>query len=120
MDEHGIAAALLPLVTAFCRVSICSILNPCTALADSELLGGRRGWQAEGLRASTAARLRADCPLGASQSRGSCSTTRKVGQAACTALWAQGSQDGLEHLREGCSEIGAALKCQLDLLVKLG
>lgn len=69
MDEHGIAAALLPLVTAFCRVSI---LTPCAALANSELLGGCRGWQAEGLRASLAARLRAYCPLGDSQSTGSC------------------------------------------------
>ncbi|NAW49824.1 hypothetical protein FGF92_24675, partial [Salmonella sp. gx-f5] len=28
MDEHGIAAALLPLVTAFCRVSTRSALMP--------------------------------------------------------------------------------------------
>lgn len=52
MDEHGIAAALLPLVTAFCRVSLCRVLPPCMALADSELLGGCRGCgtesQAEG------------------------------------------------------------------------
>lgn len=31
MDEHGIAAALLPLVTAFCRVSTCSALMPAVA-----------------------------------------------------------------------------------------
>lgn len=28
MDEHGIAAALLPLVTAFCRVSDRSVPSP--------------------------------------------------------------------------------------------
>lgn len=28
LDEHGIAAALLPLVTAFCRVSACSLGRP--------------------------------------------------------------------------------------------
>lgn len=28
MDEHGIAAALLPLVTAFCRVSILTPVQP--------------------------------------------------------------------------------------------
>lgn len=27
MDEHGVAAALLPLVTAFCRVSVMSVIT---------------------------------------------------------------------------------------------
>lgn len=115
MDEHGIAAALLPLVTAFCRVSICCILPPCTALADSELLGGCRGWQAEGLRASAAARLRADCPLGASQSTGPCpvASNRSQGWPG----WLRRSLGPrlprwLAHLREGrsnwgCSEVPA-------------
>lgn len=119
MDEHGIAAALLPLVTAFCRVSICRILTPCAAPAGSERLGGHRGWQAEGLRAHLAARLRARCPLGASQGRGSWSAAShgSRGQPA----WLHQSlgprlPGWLEDLREGCSETLAALKCQLDLL----
>lgn len=44
MDEHGIAAVLLPLVTAFCRVSICSVPLSGVALTASELLGGCRDW----------------------------------------------------------------------------
>lgn len=106
MDEHGIAAALLPLVTAFCRVSMWSVLTLCTALSILGLLGGRRGWQ-PGRGHIVPLVLGARGPAQ--------SLPARVVQALGPRL-----PRGLEDLQEECSDTGAALKHQLDEWVKLG
>lgn len=103
MDEHGIAAALLPLVTAFCRVSISSVPVSGVALTASELLGGCRDW--------VRGRLSPRCFLG-----------REILPSIfqpCTSL------AELKHLGKSCSGLGmhscirqAGLRLQLSRLEK--